>query len=271
MPAADRVLAVGLAACAQVEVWLLGAGTAPRGLASAAGLLMTLPLAVRRRRPLPAVAAALIGFSVVLVATDVSSDDDTYIPWLVMLVAAYTAGRYAHGREVVPGAVLTLMFPARDRRHRSRWVQRREPLFFAFIAFPPYLAGVAIARRQGREAALERHVATLDAERERLAAEAVTEERARIARELHDVVAHGVSTIVVQAQGGARMVRIEPTEAEEAFVAIERTGRQALTEMRRLLGLLRAAMTARRSCPSRGSSDSPTSSTASAAPDFRSR
>ena len=69
----------------------------------------------------------------------------------------------------------------------------------------------------------------------------MTEERARIARELHDVVAHGVSMIVVQAQGGARMVRIEPDEAEQAFAAIERTGRQALAEMRRLLGMLRAA------------------------------
>jgi len=55
------------------------------------------------------------------------------------------------------------------------------------------------------------------------------------------VVAHAVSTMVVQAQGGHRMVRLEPQEAEEAFLAIEGTGRRALAEMRRLLGMLRAA------------------------------
>jgi signal transduction histidine kinase len=241
MPAADRVLAVGLAVCDQVEIWLLGGGTAPRGLASAAGLLMTLPLAIRRHRPMLAVAAALVGFTAVLAATDVSSDDDAFIPWLVMLVAAYTAGRYARGRrEVLAGAVLTLIFPLVIAVTDRDGFSVGNLLFFAFIAFPPYLAGVAIAHREGREAALEHHVATLDAERERLAAEAVARERARIARELHDVVAHGVSTMVVQAQGGARMVRTEPTEAEDAFAAIERKGRQALTEMRRLLGLLRA-------------------------------
>jgi signal transduction histidine kinase len=223
-----------------VEIWLLGGGTAPRPLASAAGLVMTLPLAIRRRRPLLAVAAAVIGFIALLAATDVSSDDDAYIPWLVMLVAAYTAGRYTRGREVLAGAALTLMFPLVIAVTDRDGFSVGNLLFFAFIAFPPYVAGVAIARRRGREAVLERHVATLDGERERLAAEAVSEERARIARELHDVVAHGVSTMVVQAQGGARMVRIEPTEAEDAFASIERTGRQALTELRRLLGLLRA-------------------------------
>ena len=66
------------------------------------------------------------------------------------------------------------------------------------------------------------------------------DERARIARELHDVVAHGVSAIaVVQAQGGGRLVRSDPEEAEDAFATIERTGRQALVELRRLLGMLR--------------------------------
>jgi len=103
----------------------------------------------------------------------------------------------------------------------------------------PFLAGVAIARHRRRETDLERHAATLDADR--AAGAAVTEERARIARELHDVVAHAVSTMLVQAQGGHRMVRLEPGEAEEAFLAIEGTGRRALAEMRRLLGMLRAA------------------------------
>jgi signal transduction histidine kinase len=114
-------------------------------------------------------------------------------------------------------------------------------IFFSLIWLPPYVGGVAIARRRRREQVLERHAASLDADRERAAAAAVSQERARIARELHDIVAHAVSTMVVQAQGGARMVRIEPGEAEEAFDAIERTGRRALIEMRRLLAVLRAA------------------------------
>ena len=64
-------------------------------------------------------------------------------------------------------------------------------------------------------------------------------ERRRIARELHDVVAHAISVIVVQARGGRRMLDTEPEEARGAFDTIERTSTQALAEMRRLLGLLR--------------------------------
>jgi signal transduction histidine kinase len=237
----DRALALGLAALGQAEVWLLGGGTAPRGLALFAGLLMTLPVGVRRRRALLAVTAGAVGFAAVLAASDLSSDDDAYVPWVVMLVAAYTAGRYTRGRAVPVGAMLTLTFPVVIAVSDRDGFSVGGLLFFAFIALPPYLAGVAIARRHGREAVLQRHAVTLDAERERATTAAATQERVRIARELHDVVAHGVSTIVVQAQGGARMVRVEPDEAEEAFAAIERTGRQALAEMRRLLGMLRAA------------------------------
>jgi signal transduction histidine kinase len=159
----------------------------------------------------------------------------------VMLVAIYTTGAYTRGRAVIAGAAGAFGFPLVLALTDPDEFSISGLVFFASIALPPYLAGVAIARRRNREAALERHAATLDAERERAAAAAVGEERARIARELHDVVAHGVSMIVVQAQGGARMVRIEPREAEEAFAAIERTGRQSLTEMRRLLGMLRTA------------------------------
>jgi len=67
----------------------------------------------------------------------------------------------------------------------------------------------------------------------------VAEERQRIARELHDVVAHAISVIVVQARGGRRLLDTEPAEARGAFDTIEGTGQQVLGEMRRLLGLLR--------------------------------
>ena len=239
--AADRLLAVVLAVGGELEVWLLGAGGASRGLTATAVLVMTLPLAVRRRHPLLAIGSALVGFSAIYATTDISSDDDAFVAWVVMLVAVYTAGAYTRGRAAIAGALGALAFPLVLGVTDPDGFSVSALVFFGSIALPPYVAGVAIARRRGREAVLERHATTLDAERERAAAAAVAEERARIARELHDVVAHGVSTIVVQAQGGARMVRIEPDEAEQAFAAIERTGREALAEMRRLLGMLRAA------------------------------
>src|SRR4051812_6992526 len=133
-PAADRLLAVGLTVCDQVEVWLLGGGTAPRGLASAAGLLMTVPLVFRRRRAVLAVAAAAIGFAVLLAATDVSSDDDAVVPWLVMLVAAYTAGRHTPGRAMLMGGVLTLSFPLVITVTDREGFRLGNLLFFALIA-----------------------------------------------------------------------------------------------------------------------------------------
>ena len=230
-------MALILAGLGLAEVWLLGSGTAPPGLASSAVLLMTLPLAVRRRRPLVAVGAAVAGFAAVNETGDLSSDDDAYLPWIVMLIAAYTAGAYTRGREIIAGAVLTFAFPVVLVLTDRDGFSFGGLLFFTLIALPPYVAGVAIARRRGHERALERRADELEDERDA----AVAEERARIARELHDVVAHGVSVMVVQAQGGARMVRAEPDDAEQAFAAIERTGREALTEMRQLLGILRRA------------------------------
>ncbi|MGH2968311.1 MAG: sensor histidine kinase, partial [Solirubrobacteraceae bacterium] len=73
------------------------------------------------------------------------------------------------------------------------------------------------------------------------AREAVVEERARIARELHDVVAHAISVIVLQARGGRRMLAEDPDDTRRALDAIEHAGAQALAEMRRLLGMLRQA------------------------------
>jgi signal transduction histidine kinase len=70
-------------------------------------------------------------------------------------------------------------------------------------------------------------------------AAAIAEERARIARELHDVVAHSISFMVLQARGGRRIFQSDPADARQAFAIIERTGHQALEEMRRLLGMLR--------------------------------
>jgi signal transduction histidine kinase len=93
--------------------------------------------------------------------------------------------------------------------------------------------------RRGYYLALEERAARLERERDAQAQIAAAAERARIARELHDVVAHNVSVMVVQADGAGYALDADPERAREALGAISRTGRQALAEMRRLLGVLR--------------------------------
>ena len=107
------------------------------------------------------------------------------------------------------------------------------------IVATPWLVGRSIRARAQRLALLERE----QRQRERVA---VGEERARIARELHDVVAHSVGAMVAQAQGARRMLDRDPERAREALEAIERTGRDALDEMRRSLGVLRRPTPTRR-------------------------
>jgi signal transduction histidine kinase len=99
--------------------------------------------------------------------------------------------------------------------------------------------GALIADRRAHAQALEARTAELEQARRELAERAVTDERARIARELHDVIAHAMSVITVQAGVGAHLVDRRPEQAAESLRVIERTGREALDEMRRMLTVLR--------------------------------
>jgi len=102
-----------------------------------------------------------------------------------------------------------------------------------------WLAGWNLRRRRQRWAELQARTERLEREREEEASRAVTEERLRIARELHDVIAHSMSVIAVQSAVGNHVIDAQPAEARQALAAIEATSRSALTEMRRLLGVLR--------------------------------
>ncbi|MBP0452015.1 sensor histidine kinase [Kitasatospora sp. RG8] len=104
---------------------------------------------------------------------------------------------------------------------------------------------------------LEDRAARLERERDAQAKVAVAAERARIARELHDVVAHNVSVMIVQADGAAYVLDNSPQQAKEALGTIASTGRQALVEMRRLLGVLRTADTAEEYVPQPGVEELP--------------
>ncbi len=110
-------------------------------------------------------------------------------------------------------------------------------VFSALIFGASWLAGLALNRRLAQTAALEESARRREEEAQR----AVEEERSRIARELHDVVAHSVSVMTVQASAVRRLLKPEQEREREALTVVEETGRQALTEMRRLIGIMRTA------------------------------
>jgi signal transduction histidine kinase len=113
-------------------------------------------------------------------------------------------------------------------------------LFAGLLIGGVWLAGHAVSIRQARAQLLEERAAQLEREAEWQAAVAVAEERRRIARELHDVVAHSLSVTMLHVGGVRRLLRPEQHAEQEALLVAERTGRQALEEMHRLLGVLRA-------------------------------
>ena len=116
-------------------------------------------------------------------------------------------------------------------------------VFFTVVMTVPFVLawvlGDSIRTRRAYFDQLEERATRLEKEREAQAKVAVAAERARIARELHDVVAHNVSVMVVQADGAAYVLDAAPDQAKQALETISTTGRQALAEMRRLLGVLR--------------------------------
>ncbi len=103
-----------------------------------------------------------------------------------------------------------------------------------------WIAGETLARRRASISELKKQVRLEQEKQQELAVQAVVVEQNRIARELHDIVAHSMSVVIVQAQGATRMVGKDNTRVEEALGAIESTGRQTLTDIRGIVGLLRS-------------------------------
>jgi signal transduction histidine kinase len=201
---------------------------------------LAVPVVVRRQHPVGAFIAG-IAFGAVQVALDTrpSSGD------LAILILLYTLAAYRPRRESVIGLAITLVG---STVAVSRWSPTRlgfpeglliTLVFFAGPALLAWTLGDSMRWRRAFYAALEDRAARLERERDAQAQIAAAAERARIARELHDVVAHNVSVMVVQADGASYALGSDPERARQALAAIAATGRQALDEMRRLLGVLR--------------------------------
>ena len=200
---------------------------------------MTLPLAVRRR--IPAVTLLTAAGALVLGAFLVSHSKGLPIGvFLAMLLAFYSVGAHCDDRRSpIVGAVAVLAIAAADLARPGTFSASgtRPSAWLAFAI--AWLVGRDLRRRRQRVTDLEDRAERLEREREEKAQVAVAEERGRIARELHDVIAHGVSVIVAQARAGPHLVA-EPERVASVFRAIESSGRDALVELRRLLGILRS-------------------------------
>jgi signal transduction histidine kinase len=205
-------------------------------------LMLVVPVAFRRKVPATAFAIASLGGIWQLAANGSPRAADLAILVLLYTVAAYRPRRFSAPALLVSigggGVAMLAWLPA-----GGNFVQRACLLIIgaAGSSLLAWVLGDSMRYRRGYYAALEDRAAQLEAEKDAQAKIAAAAERARIARELHDVIAHNVSVMVVQADGAGFALRRDPDTAETALRAIASTGRQALTEMRRLLGVLRTA------------------------------
>ena len=235
---ADVLLAVLFAIESQLEVLLI-AGDAPHaGLAAVFLLLMATGLALRRVEPLGAALLTTAAFTA-LQPLGRPINDSLYSLFFVLLFVLYSAGRHLEGRRLVVATLatwaLTLVGVAIDSYPNGL-------TDFTFAPLVTALGPIALGRFIRHRAELNERLREggRAAARARCAGGARGRpERTRIAGELHDVVAHAMSAMVVQAAGARRLAQKDPDRAREAFGTVEQTGREALTEIRRLLGVLR--------------------------------
>ena len=239
----DTLIAAAIVVLAQLETWLTEAYD-PKLPYALAALAMTVPLAWSQIAPVAVLALAFVPLAGMALAG--SGLESTYI-MLVLLAAFAAVGAYSERRRASAGLALGLGLLAAlvvvENLVASEGADQPAAGDFIFLGALMSLVwalAVGLRERSQRASALEVHAERVDREREQQARAAVAEERARIARELHDVVAHSVSVIAVQTGSiRHRLRKARPAEAQE-LAAIEQTARQALAEMRRMLGLLRA-------------------------------
>jgi signal transduction histidine kinase len=232
----DVVVGAGLAIAVTGEACL----SSSREGSVAVNLLLYAPIGLlflaQPLRPFELTLALIVTMSLVsLAATDVAALLTTL---LVLLVAVFRAASVLDDRSAaLVGVLLLVTVPVVTAEHGSANV--------GDYVFPIVIFAItaSVARGLRHRALLARELALrnerLEVEREAQAATAVADERRRISRELHDVVAHSVSVMVVQSGAARRVLDENPDEAVTALAEVERSGRQALSELRRLLGLMR--------------------------------
>jgi signal transduction histidine kinase len=247
--ALDALLMVGMALLTVTPYTMRGSGGTGDPLQLVAAVLMVLPLILRRHSPLLMLAGVTVAGLVQLVVSDTPMAPLATIP-----VVAYSVARWIPGREsrlvLAIGAISAVLGPLRWVVDDPAHVSVRAMLLIVlawFVCLGLVITPYAIGRRArestefdlDRLAVAEERYQRLLAEREQQNRLAESRARSQIARELHDIVAHSLSVMIVQAEGARAVVSRKPEVAAESLNIIAETGREALSEMRRIVGVLR--------------------------------
>lgn len=195
--------------------------------------LITLPVTLRRRYPIPVV--WLIGAA--LLTNLLAGFSNSFFENFSLVAALYTAFAQVHSiwllSTAVAGLVIGVTVGILLSWHNQGHVNLSDLPYNWLLFAVPGVLGYGVRTRRAYVTQLEERGALL-------AREAAVEERNHIARELHDVIAHSVSVMVLQATAGGRLAKRDPGHAVATFDVIEQTGRRALSDLRRVVGVLRA-------------------------------
>jgi signal transduction histidine kinase len=235
---ADLLLAAAFVVAGVIELSLIDADGGDRGLTTVAGAVTLSSLAFRRRDAL--VAAALFSVPALLQAfLDGYLTTNSTSPFVAVMLLLYSIGRYAPA-ERFRAATALLTTSTTITLLVESGLDPAEIFWAVFLFGLPLLAGRALRSRALLQAELRDKAERAERDRDDRGRAAVEEERMRIAGELQALVANGLSAMVVQAETVPRaFAAADPAGAGAALASIEATGRDALTEMRRLLGVLR--------------------------------
>src|SRR6195952_5459984 len=231
----DRLIA-GASRVVLVRSAVFTPDSSPLPLDLGVAVVTSVPLIWRRVAPLPVLVLAMCGPAAqgLLLGSHTANIGQ----FVVLLVQLFSFGLFASGRHGPPGILVSIA--------AILCVQLTDPLSTVsedvfsppVLVLLPFLAGRLLRRQIEASRRLKRLTEQLDRQREAEAHAATLAERARIAREVHDVIAHSVGVMVVQAGAAEALAELDAAGARQALAAVRSTGRDALGELRRLLGLM---------------------------------
>ena len=244
--AVDSMLAIATVVALELTCWLSpGLSTHERIVTAIAAIFSGAPIAVRRVWP---AAALVLSMAVVIVAMpfggQLLSNDNAYdIPPLLL---SYSAGAGLAVRRSAATLILSLalgwawaLLPGPDGSTTGVGGTAVALFYVTMLLVPTWLIGAYVRGHGHRTSAFDELAARAAAAKDSHDAAAIAAERARIGLELQDIIAHSISAMVIQAGSARLLLRKDPERARDSILAVEETGRQALSDLRRLLGMLR--------------------------------